>query len=204
MSALFLPTLAGLSWNTTKRPEFNTSIQRSVNLSEVRVSFASAPIWNFGRSYDLLRDDVANNELKTLMSFFTARYGDWDSWLFLDTDDSVATLQPFGTGDAATVAFQLKRTLVTGGLAEPVSNIAASPAIYKGGVLQTVTTDYTVSATGLVTFTVAPAAAAALTWSGTYYFRCRFKNSMQEYLQFMSKLWEARSFDFVGALGTKI
>jgi len=45
--------------------------------------------------------------------------------------------------------------------------------IYKDGVLKTLTTDYTVSSTGLVTFAAAPAAAAVLSWSGTYYRRVR-------------------------------
>jgi uncharacterized protein (TIGR02217 family) len=202
MSDMFLPTLPGLSWNTTKAPRFNTKVQTSVNLSELRSSFAATPVYDFTRSYDLLRDNTADDELHELGGFFMARYGSWDKWLFADPDDSIALLEPFDTGDGVTVAFQLQRTF--GVFIEPVCNVAAAPLIYKAGVLQTVTTDYTVSATGLVTFTTAPAAAAALTWSGTYYFRCRFEQDAQEYQQFMSRLWQARSFGFKGSLGTKI
>lgn len=201
MSNVLLPTLPGLAWNTKKTPEFNTGVQRSVNLSELRASFSSTPVWNFERDYELLRDD-ATTELAQLVGFFLARYGAWDSWLFADPDDSIALLMPFGTGDGSTTAFQLKRAL--GVYSEAVSNIAAAPSIYKAGVLKTVTTDYAISATGLVTFTSAPANGAALTWSGTYYFRCRFKNDMQEFEQFMSKLWDAKTVEFIGSLGTKI
>lgn len=202
MSNVLLPTLPGLTWNTTKAPRFNTSIQSAVDLSEVRVSLSATPIYEFTRSYDMLRDNTLNNELRQLGGFFLARYGSWDSWLFLDADDSVALLEPFGTGDGAETEFQLKRAF--GAFTEPVCNVANGPAIYKAGVLQTLTTDYTISATGLVTFTSPPAGAAALTWSGTYYFRCRFKEDAQEFRQFMSRLWDARSFDYIGSLGVKI
>ena len=202
MSNVLLPTLPGLTWDTKKKPVFNSGVQRSVNLSELRASFSSTPLYEFSRSYEILRDDIAHDELNTLVGFFMARYGSWDSWLFLDVDDSAALLEPFGTGTGAAVAFQLKRAL--GVFTEPVCNVAASPLIYKAGVLQTVTTHYTINSTGLVTFTGAPANGAALTWSGTYYFRCRFREDVMEFQQFMSKLWEAQSFDFVGSLGVKI
>jgi uncharacterized protein (TIGR02217 family) len=195
-----LPTLPGLTWNTTKAPRFNTEVQSSVNLSELRASFACTPVWEFTRSYDLLRDNVANNELKQLGGFFLARYGSWDSWLFLDADDSVALLEPFGTGDGVTTQFQLQRAF--GAFNEPVKNVANAPSIYVAANLQV--SGYTVSNTALVTFSNAPAANAALTWSGTYYFRCRFKEDVQEFRQFMNKLWDARTFDFIGCLGSKI
>lgn len=200
MSNVLLPTLPGLTWNTTKAPRFNTGIQTAVDLSEVRVSFAATPVWDFTRSYDMLRDNVANNELEQLGGFFLSRYGSWDSWLFLDVDDSIALLEPFGTGDGVTTAFQLKRAF--GAFTESVKNVANAPAIYKAGVLQGA--NYSVSNTGLVTFTPAPGANVALTWSGTYYFRCRFNEDAQEYRQFMSKLWDLRTFEFKASLGTKI
>lgn len=51
---------------------------------------------------------------------------------------------------------------------DPVYALSGSPSIYVAGVLKTVGTDYTLSTTGLVTFTVAPASGAALTWSGSF------------------------------------
>lgn len=202
MSDVLLPTLAGLSWDTTKAPELNTQIQRSVSLSELRTSFTSTPVWHFTRSYDVLRETTGNTELKSLGGFFLARYGAWDSWLFADPDDSVALLESFGTGDGVTTAFQLRRAF--GVFSESCKNVAAAPLIYKNSVLQTVTTHYTVSSTGLVTFVAAPTNGHALTWSGTYYFRCRWEKDVQEYAQFMRQLWEAKSVDFIGSLGRQI
>lgn len=202
MSDVFLPTLVGLTWGTTKAPRFNTKVQVSVNLSELRASFANAPVYDFTRTYDLLRDNATNNELRQLGGFFMARYGAWDSWLFQDLDDCTALLEPFGTGDSTTTQFQLKRAF--GSFTEGVSNVANAPLIYANAVLQNTPSAYSVAANGLVTFTAAPASNIALTWSGTYYFRCRFKEDAQEYRQFMSRLWDSRTFEFKGSLGTRI
>ena len=50
----------------------------------------------------------------------------------------------------------------------------AQIVIKKAGVTQTVTTDYTISSSGLVTFTSAPANGAALTWTGEFDLPMRF------------------------------
>ena len=55
-----------------------------------------------------------------------------------------------------------------------------------------------------IDFTPAPGANVALTWSGTYYFRCRFQQDQQEFKEFMRQLWEAGSVKFRGSLGRKI
>lgn len=66
---------------------------------------------------------------------------------------------PFGQGDGTRVAFQL---LDTAG--EPLTSGYSVSAIKINGAT---TTAYTISGTGLVTFTSAPATAAQLTWDGT-------------------------------------
>lgn len=56
-------------------------------------------------------------------------------------------------------------------------------------------TDVSVSK-GQVTFAEPPAAAAALSWSGQYYWRCRFVKSSMEFEQFMKQLWSAKTVEF--------
>lgn len=152
------------------------------------------PLWKYTLTYEVLRDDTVNNELKTLAGFFLARQGQYDSFLFTDPDDSAVTAQSFGTGDGTTLAFQLIRTY--GGFAEPVQNVNGAPSIYVAGALKTVTTDYTISSTGLVTFTVAPTAGQALTWTGSYYQRCRFLMDAADFEKFMRQLWELKKIQF--------
>lgn len=202
MSNAVFPTLSGQSWDKLKSVLFNTGIQRSVNMSELRTSFSSTPLYTFTFTYDLLRDDTLNNELKSLMGFFMQRYGSWDSFLFSDPDDSSVTAQAIGAGDGATTQYQLIRSY--GGFNEPVANVNAITSVT---VSNTPTSNYSVSSTGLVTFTTAPAANAPLAWTGTYYYRCRFSGSsqdQQDYNQFMRQLWESKEVQFVGTLGTKI
>jgi uncharacterized protein (TIGR02217 family) len=199
MSNAVFPTLAGLTWDIKKVPEFSTKIQRSVNLSELRASFASQPVYTFSLAYDLLRDDATNNELKQLAGFFIARQGSFDSFLFTDPDDSTVAAQLFGTGDGATANFPLIRSYGAGN--EPVSNVNAITSIT---VSNTPTSNYTLGSTGIITFNSPPSANAPLAWSGTFYYRCRFKEDTQEYVQFMRKLWEAQTVEFVGSLGVQI
>lgn len=202
MSDVLLPDLPGLTWDTTKAPEFSTLEQRSNALQEARASLAPYPLWHFRHAYSVLRAEVAYTELQQLLGFFLARRGKWDSWLFADPDDRAATAEGFGTGDGARVAFQLCRAL--GGFVEPCKNVAAAPAIYVAGALKAAGSDYTVSATGLVTFASAPALGAALTWTGTYYFRCRWTEDTSEYTQFAQRLWAAQECRFVGSLGRQV
>lgn len=199
MSDAIYPTIPGLSWPVLKAPRFNNSVQVAADLSELRALFASTPVYDFTLKYDLLRDDVSNAELASLGGFFMARFGTWDSFLFMDPDDSVATTQLFGTGDGVTTDFQLVRSFGT--WSEATKNIGTAN-IYKDAVLQSA--NYTLHANGVVAFSVAPTAAVALTWDGTYYYRCRFKQDVQEFRKFMDQLWDAGVVEFVGSLGSKI
>ena len=112
-----------------------------------------------------------------LLAFFNARQGMTDGFLFLDPFDHAIVSQNIGTGTGALTTFQLIKTYTSG---TSYNKTLYKPklggmAIYKAGVLQVETTDYTLNyATGLVTFTVAPAAAAAITATGTFYKPIRF------------------------------
>ena len=153
----------------------------------------SYPRYKFKLSYSFLRQGGALNDLATLVGFFNARGGDFDSFLFTDVDDCTVTAQGFGTGDAATTQFQLVRGF--GGFVEPVFDVNSAPLIYVNGALKTLGSDYTLSAAGLVTFAAAPGAALAITWTGTYYRRMYFAQSTAEFSKFMSNLWELKTVE---------
>ncbi|MDV5212356.1 DUF2460 domain-containing protein, partial [Acinetobacter baumannii] len=40
--------------------------------------------------------------------------------------------------------------------------------------------------------------------AGTFYYRCRFKDDTQQYVNFMHKLWKAGKVELIGSLGNKI
>ena len=111
----------------------------------------------------------------------------------------------FGTGDGATKTFQLSRAYGSGfTFAEPVANLNGNPSIYVGGVLQTLGTNYTMDTAGNVTFTTAPGNGAALTWTGSYYYRCRLLQDTSDFSNFMQDLWDLKKLEFIGAPGNKV
>lgn len=206
MSNALFPTLPGLTWNIVKSPRFNTKVQTAVDMSELRVSYANTPVWDFALTYEFLRQGTfrgtPREELEELGGFFLLRQGKWDSFLFLDPSDSGVVGQQFAAGNGNTANFQLTRAF--GGFREQVSQLTVPPQVYANGVLLTSPADYNVSATGLVSFANAPAVSANLAWTGGFYFRCRFNEDAQDYNQFMQNLWELRTLTFKASLGTKL
>ncbi len=202
MSDAIYPTLPGLTLESSKTPEFSTNIQRSVSLAELRASFADAPVYTFKLQYEVLREGTvhgtAYTELQSLLGFFLARYGSWDSFLFTDPNDYGVTSQVIGTGDGAETEFQLIRSYGAGN--ESITNVNTITSVSLGN---TPTSNYTI-ASGLITFNSAPSANVSISWSGSYYHRCRFTNDTQEFSQFMRQLFEAGEVEFIGSLGSRI
>jgi hypothetical protein len=80
-------------------------------------------------------------------------------------------------------------------------------AIPSTGYLGTVAAVYnwSVSSSGLVTFTAQPPPnLTQVTWTGTYYFRCRFMEDALEFNKFARDLWDLSKVAFKGCLGNKI
>ncbi|MCK9622197.1 MAG: DUF2460 domain-containing protein [Methylobacter sp.] len=201
MSDAVFPTLPGLTWDISRNPRFHTIRHDPVDGKQARAAFMAYPLWDFELAYELIRD-TAGGELQSLLGFYLSRQGGFDSWLYDCPEDNAVTAQNFGTGDGATLAFQLKRTW--GGFDEPINNPKASPSIYIDGVLKTVTTDYTISSTGLVTFVTAPVASKAITWTGGFYYRCVFEEDKSNFVQFANNLYNLQSLTFIGSPVNKV
>lgn len=194
MSNAIFPTLPGLKFGVSRTPTWSTSKKVSVAGREFRAANMLYPIYRYKLQYEFLRDIRSGvDELRTLVGFFNARQGSFDSFLFNDPDDNTVAGQSIGTGNGSTTQFQLARTF--GGATDPVYDVNGTASIYKAGVLQTVGTHYTISATGLVVFGTAPAAGQAITWSGSYYWRVRFEQDAEEFEKFMQQLWSTKSIE---------
>ena len=198
MSNAIYPVLPGLTYNNTWTPVFSTKIHAALSGKEQRAAFWSYPRRKYTLTYEVLRTSAAYLELQILAGFFLARQGSFDSWLYSDPNDNSVTGQSIGTCDGTTTAFQLVRAYGAGGFSyiEPMQNINGTPIIRVAGVVKTAGVDYTINATGIVTFTSAPAASAAITADFSFYFRCRFLNDEQEFAQFNYNMWEARQVQF--------
>lgn len=194
MSNAVLPNFRGLTWNVIKQPTFDTIIHTSASGREVRVTKRTNPIWEFEFTYSILDDTFTDgsgySELRDLMGFFLQRQGAFDSFLYSDPTDNAVTNQSLGTGDGVTTQFQMVRNL--GGFIETIQNVNVITNVKVNGAVQTNPTNYSISSTGLITFVTAPAAAATITATFSYYFRVRFKEDMREFNNFLNNLWETK------------
>jgi uncharacterized protein (TIGR02217 family) len=186
-NALFIPP-PGLKWGFTRTPIWSTSLVQAVSGREYRFANYSYPRYEYKLGFDVLRQTANYTELAYVAGFFNARQGAYDSFLFTDPDDNTVSLNAIGTGDGNNKLFQVVRTF--GGYVEPVFDFNGAPSIFVNGSLKTLTTDYTISSTGLVTFVVAPPNGQVVAWTGSYYRRMRFKEDSAEFTQFMRLLWE--------------
>jgi hypothetical protein len=195
----FTATNGGPAWPVKKTPSFRTIVQIPANnRGENRISLTPYPIWKFELDFELLKGDyaTASSALQTLAGFMGSVQGSYQNWLYSDPYDNAVTAMNFGTGDGATKTFQLTRTI--GGMVDLIQNLNGTPTIYVSG---SPVTPASISPTGLVTFTSAPANAAPITWTGSFYFLCRFEEDEWADLQeFLSQRWELSSLKFRSVL----
>jgi uncharacterized protein (TIGR02217 family) len=163
----------------------------AISGKKIRIGNWTFPLRHFELSINVLRSNPAFNEWQTFEGFFNALLGAAFLFAYADPNDNAVTNQGFGEGDGLTTSFQLVRTL--GGFVEPVFLIDQFPTINIGGVQ---TLNYLLSPTGTITFNTPPAAAALLTWSGTYKWPCRFDDDQMNFENFMFQLLRARSVKF--------
>lgn len=209
--------LPGLLWNISKAPQYNTKIMRSVNGRELRASFQAIPTYTFELAFEFLRQTNGRIECDIMQAFFHARRGSFDSFLFAYPGDNQVVNQHVGVGDGVTTSFQLVRSL--NGLIEPVSNVliaannvgmwsnSNSKLMWKADTSKRMwfaPNSYTISAAGLMTFSSPPESGVAITWTGTFYYRCRFSKDSIEFNQFVANFWEAKKIELIGSLGNKI
>ncbi len=147
-------------------PEFNTTILESTLGYEVRSQKSAVP----RRVYEIQMNNRTQAQKKELRNFFLAVAGAFHSFRFKDWSDYQSDeVQSIGTGNGVQTQFQLKKTYSVSAplvahertITKPVNGTVK---VYKNGVLQTETTDYTVNyATGIVTFVSAPASTLPIT-----------------------------------------
>lgn len=190
------PFLIGQSFLQLKAPVWSTDVQTSVSGRERRRKLWSYPKWRFRIGYEVLSDAPSRLELQRLFAFFNAHGGAFKQFFYYDRYDHTITSQSIGTGNGVTTSFQLTRTMTIGGVAftEPVRAISGIPTILINGVA---TSAYTIGAYGLITFTTAPAAAAAITWTGNFFHLCRFEKDELSTAQMMQGLWSESGIDLI-------
>ncbi|MEN8282386.1 DUF2460 domain-containing protein [Acinetobacter gerneri] len=213
MSDVLFPELPGLEWDLSKKPIFNTKIMESVNGRELRASYQAVPKYEISLSFGFLRESKGRNELQQLESFFLERRGAFDSFLYKMPDDNQFTC--IVVGDGQSNRLQLFKNI--GEHQEPISHTkpqaSEDPLMWNSSsskkMWSTSQTDmwhllYGIGKDGFVDLPTPLALGQQLTVSGTFYYRCRFKEDSQEYSNFMHKLWKAGKVELIGSLGNKV
>ena len=217
MSNVLFPELPGLEWGSTKTPIFNTKIMTSINGRELRASFQAVPKYEISLSYAFLREDKGRQELQQLEGFFLERRGAFDAFLYKMPDDNAFDCSY--VGDGVTTSFQLYKKMYNSQL--PLGNTqeqvlgSINPNMWNQTTTKTMWATNTakpmwnnasaqVTTDGKLVLTEPVEDGIELNVQGTFYYRCRFKDDEQQYVNFMHKLWKAGKVELVGSLGNKI
>lgn len=174
-----------------KTPVFNTVVQKNAaSRGNAATALKPYPTWDF--NCELPATNGANlitssSIISQFLGIFGEVQGQGGLFLYNDYTDNSVVLTLSGmldvtansatpmasVGNGTSTAFQLVRSL--GGLSwDVIQNLNGAIVVKVNGTTKTLGTDYSVSSTGVVTFTSAPANNATLTWSGSFYFLCRF------------------------------
>lgn len=199
MSQYLYPSLQGQSIEVTKTAIWKGIIQKVISGKEVRTRLWSYPLYGISLKYNFLTDKdfninvsgIDSSDFETLLSFYNMVGGTFDNFLYLDPVDYTVTDETIGTADNSETQFQLTRSILT--WTEPIFAIKVITNIKVGG---TPTTDYTVNDFGLVTFNTAPSS-GVITWTGEYYFRCRFAKEEIDFDRFLNNLYNCGSVDLI-------
>ena len=144
-----------ISYGASGGPGYSTSVVTTVSGHERRnANWAAARgRWNVAHGLKK-REQVAE-----LIAFFRARRGRAYGFRFKDWTDYQAFAQSLGVGDGTTTSFQLVKHYASGGIVETrlvTKPVPGTVKIYRDGV-EAVSGWIVNAATGLVTFTTAPA-----------------------------------------------
>lgn len=174
----------GISWGSAGGPGFSTSIAELKSGAEVRQSQWDSP----KRRYDVAERVKTYDQLMEIKTFFIARHGAVRGFRFKDWLDYTSnsdgrsapsdTDQLLGTGDGSEKDFQLRKSYVSGGITrwrnitKPVSGTVV---VAVDGVSQP--SGWSVNTTtGVITFSVAPAATKDVTAGFEFDVPVRFGN----------------------------
>lgn len=155
-------------------PDFRSIVQESLAGNEQRfIQWAKCR----GRG-DLKYGIRSQADLDKVNAIFLAHFGKVYPVRMKVWSDFKATDERFGTGNGSANAFQLIKTYDPGLLLlgssgslkyiRTINFLVGAPVIKDNGTIKTVTTDYTISSTALVTFTSPPTNTHALTWTGEF------------------------------------
>lgn len=192
MSDYVFPSFPGLKPEVTVTPVFDSKVIESLSGAETVISNRAYPRYEFELGYEVLRSGASFVERQKLQAFFSRHRGRGESFIFVHEEDNAVADEQFGTTDGTTTTFQLTRTASfdAGTWKEPVFVVTGTPTIKKAGTTLTPGVHYTLGTSGQVILAAAGTGGQALTWTGGFGYRVRFKEDSIGFERFLSGLWK--------------
>jgi uncharacterized protein (TIGR02217 family) len=165
-------------------PQFATVIQEAVSGQEQRVRVWAKCRAKYEIAYSVMNSADPVGNYRAVLSLFYAHAGRLRPFRFKDWGDYQAENVQFGSGTGLDTEFQLSKTydpseVLLGAIGtyfytREIYLLSSTPVIRVDGVVQTVTTHYSIGPTGMVTFVTAPANGAVLTFDAEFDIPVRF------------------------------
>jgi uncharacterized protein (TIGR02217 family) len=171
----------------TGGPTYQNVIQESISGTEQRVRVWAKCRGEWDITYTILDTADADGTFRAVLALFRAHVGNLYPFPFKDWADYQLTDERIGTGDGSDSTFQIVKTydpseiiLNTPGSLTYVREIylpVTGLVVKVNGVTQTITTHYTISATGLITFVSPPTTGHWITVTGEFDVPVRFNTN---------------------------
>ena len=208
------PALPVVGFPVHKKPLFTGWQHKSVTGRTYLTARQVYPNWDFELQFSKdswLREQTQNNpiygpnsphvEFEAISQLFLSCYGTYGEFYYDDPEDDSRLGQSIGIGDGVTTTFRVMRTWGSTPLArvEPVggANLGQPITVYLNGTPLAGAWGVNNTSSGTyLTFSSAPGAGVAITMDFSFFYRCRWKDDMQEYQQFNYNLWELGKCEF--------
>lgn len=128
MSNLVLPALPGFDIFLRRGIEFKNTVRETGSGREFSLKHWLTPRRRYEMKANLLRSGI-ERELQTLVGFYCAHGGSFDTWLYEDPDDRAVVAEPFGLGNGTTNKFQLVRAWTP--YLEPIYELNGMPRVFR-------------------------------------------------------------------------
>lgn len=179
-------------------PTFSTDKVKSVSQQTRRLMNQPIAVHTYTWNLQNADNEASSAIIDQLRAFWFDRRGDFKTFLMKDWADFKLVAEQMGLGDGSNKLFQITKTYTAG--VNPYVRVIryvklGTLTVFVGGVPQTLSGDYDISPTGLLTFHTAPALDAVVSVNCQFYVPVNFEGDA-----FMATLPE-QSTDIVSVEG---
>lgn len=177
------PTLSGMGWDIKKRIITSTDVETSSSGAEYRFArWPGLPHFEF----DLPVNYLSQADQDAIEAFFIQQNGPATPFLLgcVNNDNGFSAIS-CGTGNGSNKTFQIPLPAQ--------AQVVSTTSVTDNGVAAGANS---ISATGLITFTTAPAAGHVIRWTGSYAYLVRFLEDTLEFNQLANAMYEVENITF--------